>query len=222
MKSANTLRVIKKTSLLFRWQSKYEVVAEKHSLLSEELTLERKTSDILRNELESVQGSRYETSRMESLLQRYEQRVFDLEELEVDLRDRLTVVQHSVASLLYWSFVALASRPPAGRVRLAIAADNHSAAEQEEGDVIEEDNDLEATMMAQLRKERDQLKLMVSQMAADKESLAVSLEGHIDQRIDRVLTLEDKNTRYVLNLKLTIVFKLQYYSKLELSSETNR
>ena len=52
-------------------------------------------------------------------------------------------------------------------------------------------------MMAQLRKERDQLKLMVSQMAADKESLAVSLEGHIDQRIDRVLTLEDKNTRYV-------------------------
>ena len=195
MKSANTLRVIKKTSLLFRWQSKYEVVAEKHSLLSEELTLERKTSDILRNELESVQGSRYETSRMESLLQRYEQRVFDLEELEVDLRDRLTVVQHSVASLLYWSFVALASRPPAGPVRLAIAADNHSAAEG--NDVIEEDNDLEATMMAQLRKERDQLKLMVSQMAADKESLAVSLEGHIDQRIDRVLTLEDKNTRYV-------------------------
>ena len=212
--------VIEKTSLLFRWQSKYEVVAEKHSLLSEELTLERKTSDILRNELESVQGSRYETSRMESLLQRYEQRVFDLEELEVDLRDRLTVVQHSVASLLYWSFVALASRPPTGPVRLAIAADNHSAAEG--NDVIEEDNDLEATMMAQLRKERDQLKLMVSQMAADKESLAVSLEGHIDQRIDRVLTLEDKNTRYVLNLKLTIVFKLQYYSKLELSSETNR
>ena len=192
------------------------MVAEKHSLLSEELTLERKTSDILRNELESVQGSRYETSRMESLLQRYEQRVFDLEELEVDLRDRLTVVQHSVASLLYWSFVALASRPPAtGPVRLAIAADNHSA-EQEGSDVIE-DNDLEATMMAQLRKERDQLKLMVSQMAADKESLAVSLEGHIDQRIDRVLTLEDKNTRYVY-LKL----KLQYcYSKLQLSSETN-
>ena len=194
------------------------MVAEKHSLLSEELTLERKTSDILRNELESVQGSRYETSRMESLLQRYEQRVFDLEELEVDLRDRLTVVQHSVASLLYWSFVALASRPPAtGPVRLAIAADNHSAAEQEGNDIIE-DNDLEATMMAQLRKERDQLKLMVSQMVADKESLAVSLEGHIDQRIDRVLTLEDKNTRYVY-LKL----KLQYsYSKLELSSETNR
>ena len=173
------------------------MVAEKHSLLSEELTLERKTSDILRNELESVQGSRYETSRMESLLQRYEQRVFDLEELEVDLRDRLTVVQHSVASLLYWSFVALASRPPTGPVRLAIAADNHSAEEQEGSDVIEQDNDLEATMMAQLRKERDQLKLMVSQMAADKESLAVSLEGHIDQRIDRVLTLEDKNTRYV-------------------------
>ena len=71
---------------------------------------------------------RYETSRMESLLQRYEQRVFDLEESEVDLRERLTGAQGSLGSLIYWSFVVLTSggvRPKLPKLAIGTSASAH-------------------------------------------------------------------------------------------------
>ena len=71
---------------------------------------------------------RYETSRMESLLQRYEQRVFDLEESEVDLRERLTGAQGSLGSLIYWSFVVLTSggvRPKLPKLAIGTSAAAH-------------------------------------------------------------------------------------------------
>ena len=83
-------------------------------MLSEELVLERKTSAILRNELDSVnaQGGpdRFEASRLESMLQRYEQRVFDLEELEVELREKISSLQFAFQTLYwFWTYVIMSS-----------------------------------------------------------------------------------------------------------------
>ena len=84
-------------------------------MLAEELVLERKTSAILRNELDAVnnqqgESNRYEASRLESMLQRYEQRVFDLEELEVELREKIMSLQYAFKTI-YWfcTYVVMSS-----------------------------------------------------------------------------------------------------------------
>ena len=87
---------------------------EKNQLLAEELVLERKTSAILRNELDSVnaQGgtNRFEASRLESMLQRYEQRVFDLEELEVELREKISALRFAFQTLYwFWTYIIMSS-----------------------------------------------------------------------------------------------------------------
>ena len=79
-------------------------------MLSEELVLERKTSAILRNELDSVNAhggaNRFEASRLESMLQRYEQRVFDLEEVEVELREKMLAIEFAFQTL-YWFWTSI-------------------------------------------------------------------------------------------------------------------
>lgn len=84
-------------------------------MLAEELVLERKTCAILRNELDAVntqqgESNRYEASRLESMLQRYEQRVFDLEELEVELREKIMSLQYAFKNI-YWfcTYVVMSS-----------------------------------------------------------------------------------------------------------------
>lgn len=85
-------------------------------MLSEELIQERKTSAILRNELDQINAQnaestdRYETSRLESMLQRYEQRVFDLEELEVDLREKISGLRFAFQTLYwFWTYIIMTS-----------------------------------------------------------------------------------------------------------------
>ena len=89
---------------------------ERNQLLSEELIQERKTSAILRNELDQVNAlnagssNRYETSRLESMLQRYEQRVFDLEELEVELREKISGLRFAFQTLYwFWTYIIMTS-----------------------------------------------------------------------------------------------------------------
>ena len=78
------------------------------------MSLERKTSAILRNEIDSVnvhEGvNRFEASRLESILQRYEQRVFDLEELEVELREKISALEFALqTSVWFWTSFLMSS-----------------------------------------------------------------------------------------------------------------
>ena len=89
---------------------------ERNQLLSEELIQERKTSAILRNELDQMNAQnveatdRYEASRLESMLQRYEQRVFDLEELEVELREKISGLRFAFQTLYwFWTYIIMTS-----------------------------------------------------------------------------------------------------------------
>ena len=63
------------------------------------------------SELETVQTnleeSRNETAYFESLVQRYEQRVFDLEELEVELREKLALLEGAVQFAVWWNTVLM-------------------------------------------------------------------------------------------------------------------
>ena len=65
----------------------------------------------LLSELETVQAnleeSRNETAYFESLVQRYEQRVFDLEELEVELREKLALLEGAVQFAVWWNTVLM-------------------------------------------------------------------------------------------------------------------
>ena len=101
--------------ICFRLETQNSSALEKNQMLAEELVLERKTSAILRNELDAVnnqqgESNRYEASRLESMLQRYEQRVFDLEELEVELREKIMSLQYAFKTI-YWfcTYVVMSS-----------------------------------------------------------------------------------------------------------------
>ena len=94
-----------------RWEHQHKTTLEKSQLLSDELTLERKSNNILHSELETVQAnleeSRNESAYFESLVQRYEQRVFDLEELEVELREKLALLEGAVHFAVWWNTVLM-------------------------------------------------------------------------------------------------------------------
>ena len=94
-----------------RWEHQHKTTLEKSQLLSDELTCERKSNSILHSELETVQAnleeSRNETAYFESLVQRYEQRVFDLEELEVELREKLALLEGAVQFAVWWNTVLM-------------------------------------------------------------------------------------------------------------------
>ena len=47
------------------------------------------------------------TRYFESLVQRYEQRVFDLEELEVELREKLALLEGAVQFAVWWNTVLM-------------------------------------------------------------------------------------------------------------------
>ena len=102
--------------IIFRLEQQNSSAYERNQLLSEELIQERKTSAILRNELDQINAQnaeapdRYETSRLESMLQRYEQRVFDLEELEVELREKISGLRFAFQTLYwFWTYIIMTS-----------------------------------------------------------------------------------------------------------------
>ena len=66
---------------------------------------------ILRSELDTthanLEEARNEISYLESLVQRYEQRVFDLEELEVELREKLSLLEGAVHFAIWWNSILM-------------------------------------------------------------------------------------------------------------------
>ena len=72
---------------------------DKSSRLSSDLALECKTSALLQAELSEAQAregsAKGDAAYLEALVQRYEQRVFDLEEVEVELREKLALLEQA-------------------------------------------------------------------------------------------------------------------------------
>ncbi len=85
--------------LFRRLEHQYRVSVENNTLLKEELNLERKNHVMLQDEFTELQGResdlKNETAYLEALVQRYEQRIFDLEEVEMELRYKLTLLEQA-------------------------------------------------------------------------------------------------------------------------------
>lgn len=175
-----------------RWEQQHVNTVEKSQLLNDELNLERKSNDILRSQIDSVNANleeaRNEVSYLESLVQRYEQRVFDLEELEVELREKLALLEGAIQFALWWNKLIfnqttlhLPSRP--------MLVNYASEIEPPSASILIEDW---PALVQSLKQEKQQLAASLNAMMAEKESLAISLEGNHEDKIDRIVKLEDR------------------------------
>lgn len=175
-----------------RWEQQHVNTVEKSQLLNEELSLERKSNDMLRSQIDSVSANleeaRNEVAYLESLVQRYEQRVFDLEELEVELREKLALLEGAIQFALWWNKLIfnqttlhLPSRP--------MIVNYASEIEPPSASILIEDW---PALVQSLKQEKQQLAASLNAMMAEKESLAISLEGNHEDKIDRIVKLEDR------------------------------
>ena len=96
-----------------RWEQECKNNVEKSRLLGDELVLERKAMSMLRDELDQMQlnaeDSRRDSAYLEALVQRYEQRLFELEELEVELREKLTLLEQAFKVISWWNNYAMST-----------------------------------------------------------------------------------------------------------------
>ena len=165
-----------------------------HLDFSDELSIERKSNSILRSELDTthanLEESRNEVSYLESLVQRYEQRVFDLEELEVELREKLSLLEGAVHFAIWWNTVLMNQgfRQPSRPMIIDLSSD-----------IVVEESVVAATtcedwptLIESLKSEKFKLTQALNAMMAEKESLAMSLEGNHEDKINRIVKLEDR------------------------------
>lgn len=191
-----------------RWEQQHKSTLEKTELLSEELTFERKSSSILKSELDTTRAhlddARNEVGYLEALVQRYEQRVFDLEELEVELREKLALLEGAVHFSVWWNTILMNQgiRIPTRPMIVNYASNFNDQA----AFVIENSEEDWQVMIKTLRAEKIQLTQTLNTMMAEKESLAMSLEGTQEDKIQRIVELED---RYFLSNLLVPVIKLK-------------
>ena len=138
----------------------------------------------------NLEESRNEVSYLESLVQRYEQRVFDLEELEVELREKLSLLEGAVHFAIWWNTVLMNQgfRQPSRPMIIDLSSD-----------IVVEESVVAATtcedwptLIESLKSEKFKLTQALNAMMAEKESLAMSLEGNHEDKINRIVKLEDR------------------------------
>ena len=185
-----------------RWEHQHKSTLEKSELLSDELSMERKSNSILRSELDTVQANledaRNEASYYESLIQRYEQRVFDLEELEVELREKLSLLEGAVQFAIWWNSTLMNSgfRLPNRPMLVNYSSQINTQAAfviQTQADQITDDPEEDwPALVKTLKCEKLKLTQSLNALLSEKESLALSLENNHENKIERIVQLEDK------------------------------
>ena len=185
-----------------RWEHQHKSTLEKSELLSDELTMERKSNCILRSELDTVQANledaRNEASYYESLIQRYEQRVFDLEELEVELREKLSLLEGAVQFAIWWNATLMNQgfRCPDRPMLVDYTSDINPQASfviQNQSKITDDHPDEDwPTLVNTLKSEKLKLTQSLNALLNEKESLALSLENNHENKIERIVHLEDK------------------------------
>lgn len=156
----------------------------------------------MRSELDTAQAhlddARNEASYLDALVQRYEQRVFDLEELEVELREKLGLLEGAVHFAVWWNTVLMNQgfRLPSRPMLVNYASNSESVNDSSETQttflINAEDSEDWQVLVRSLRSEKMRLAQTLNTMMAEKESLAMSLEGNHEDKIERIVRLEDR------------------------------
>ena len=99
--------------VIFNWRLEQQLSTsnERNDFLSDELSSERKSNNQARKKLENISNKLEEASGqnnyLESLVLRYEQRVFELEELEVELKEKLMLLEECLKVAEWWAAMVL-------------------------------------------------------------------------------------------------------------------
>ena len=111
--SHDNCHIIKTVKNRFRREQQLSTANERNDFLSDELSSERKNNNMLRKKLENANSKLDEVSGqnnyLESLVLRYEQRVFELEELEVELKEKLLLLEECIKVAEWWAAMVLTS-----------------------------------------------------------------------------------------------------------------
>lgn len=134
---------------------------------------------------------RNDVAYLEALVQRYEQRIFDLEEVEVELREKLILLEKACYVVAWFRSAIKINKSP-----LPILMEIHDSETQTS--LVEDSpaqdprmDELEA-YIRNLERDKSMLEDSLMSMMAEKDSIARSLEGTHEDRIERILQLEDR------------------------------
>jgi len=91
----------------FRLENKYMTLTEKKNALQVELTTKAKEIETLRQELSEVDAKKCEARKhaasMEALVNKYEQRNFELEESEMETKCKLQILENAWPAVVLWN-----------------------------------------------------------------------------------------------------------------------
>eukprot|EP00095_Tigriopus_kingsejongensis_P004621 maker-scaffold559_size137194-snap-gene-0.31 protein:Tk04621 transcript:maker-scaffold559_size137194-snap-gene-0.31-mRNA-1 annotation:"PREDICTED: myosin-10" len=221
-----------------RWEQQYRITYDRNEQLSRETQIERSNTLMIRDELAESQSKemeiRNDVTYLEALVQRYEQRIFDLEELEVELRDKLTLLEKACLVVAWLKSLSPSSKPPLPL--LMEIHDTEKPASLLGGSQNEARMDDLETYIQALEVENNGLKDSLLAMTAEKDSICRSLEGTHEDKIERVIQLQDrinemdlaaralneKHTWELAELQDQILPKLEEPLQPDLSAKGNR
>ena len=202
-KKAKAQRVICLLVFFSRWEHQYRVTCDKNDRLSSELQMECKNLLMLRDDYADLQGkeedARNEAAYLEALVQRYEQRIFDLEEVEVELREKLNLLEQACHVVSWIQMVSRQGKLDLKALPMVIEFSEKDTQTEREPETVQ---DLES-LVKSLESDKLKLKDCLMAMVAEKESLAQSLEGTHEDRIERIIQLEDKIAELIQSAKVS-------------------
>ena len=97
----------------FRREQQLSTASERNDYLNDELSSERQSNSVLRKKIENannkLEDATSQNNYLESLVVRYEQRVFELEEIEVELKEKLILLEECLRVAEWWASMIMAS-----------------------------------------------------------------------------------------------------------------
>ncbi|XP_059082572.1 restin homolog [Tigriopus californicus] len=178
-----------------RWEHQYRLTYDRNEQLNQELQMERNNVLMVRDDLSESQSKeldvRNDVAYLEALVQRYEQRIFDLEEVEVELREKLILLEKACYVVAWFHSATKINKSP-----LPILMEIHDSETQtsllENGPTQDPRMDELEAYIRNLERDKSRLEDSLMSMMAEKDSIARSLEGTHEDRIERILQLEDR------------------------------
>ena len=105
--------LISKLLNFFRREQQLSTASERNDYLNDELSSERQSNSVLRKKIENANNklddATSQNNYLESLVVRYEQRVFELEEIEVELKEKLILLEECLRVAEWWASMIMAS-----------------------------------------------------------------------------------------------------------------
>lgn len=194
-----------------RLDQQYRLSVENCELLTADLDMERKGRLALQEEVGELRGrearSKEESAYLEALVQRYEQRIFELEEVEVELREKLTLLEQACNAVAWINKVLphqadnrqvdqaskMGEDVDLRKLPLVIAFEEQGTQTAASPVPKEAPSDFEEVVQ-RLQQEKDSLQGRVDSLRDEKEVLSKNLEDVSADQVKQIAVFEGKVT----------------------------